>query len=100
MKNLQTLSSDEIKFIIKHIKRVNSNEYAAMKLILQLIKEGKNNPSRIEAMFHKIFGDKKALVDMNRNGIIARLELRLISTSRERQSQVEYNLKCWKSFFK
>ena len=41
----------------------------------------------------RIFGDKKALVDMNRNGMIARLgEMRLISTNRERQSQVEYSL--------
>ena len=93
-KSLQPLSNDEIKFIINHIKKVNSNEYVAMKMILHLIKDGKNNPSRIEAnVSDKIFGDKKALVDMNRNGTIARLgELRLISTSRERQSQVEYSL--------
>ena len=47
--NLQTLSSDEIKFIIKHIKGLTQMNIFAMKLILQLIKEGKNNPSRIEA---------------------------------------------------
>ena len=93
-KSLQPLSNDEIKFIINHIKKVNSNEYAAMKMILHLIKDGENNPSRIEAnVSDKIFGDKKALVDMNRNGMVARLgELRLISTNRERQSQVEYSL--------
>ena len=93
-KKLETLSLEEIKFILNHVQNTCANEHNAMITILQMIAEGNDTPAKLEVNLNNdIFGDKTALIDMNRNGVVARLtELGLIVSDRKRQSRVEYML--------
>lgn len=91
-KKLHPISQEETEYILNHVEQTCQKEHKAMIIILQMIADGNNTPAKLEVNVNdEIFGDKTALIDMNRNGVVARLtELRLIDSDRKRQSRVEY----------
>ena len=95
-KNLQSISDEEVQYILDHIKKTIKNEHDAMIIILDLIDKGENSAAKLEVScegYSGIFGENESLYDMNRNGVVARLtELRLINSHRSHQSKVEYIL--------
>jgi hypothetical protein len=88
------LSEEEKSFIIETIAELIPVDYKAMQTVLRLIDSGDNTQAKIQngLQGNEDFGNGQAMIDTNKNGIIARLTaLELIG--RNKQSlNVEYYL--------
>jgi predicted transcriptional regulator len=88
------LSEEEKSFIIETIAELIPVDYKAMQTVLRLIDTGDNTQAKIQngLQGNEDFGNGQAMIDTNKNGIIARLTaLELIG--RNKQSlNVEYYL--------
>jgi Arc/MetJ-type ribon-helix-helix transcriptional regulator/predicted transcriptional regulator len=88
------LSEEEKSFIIEIIAELIPVDYKAMQTVLRLIDTGDNTQAKIQngLQGNEDFGNGQAMIDTNKNGIIARLTaLELIG--RNKQSlNVEYYL--------
>jgi len=90
-----SISGLEVKFLIKHIKKILPNEYKAMTHILKSINDGNNNPEKLSKslMDNSLFGSKKKIIELNRNGLLARLvEIRLVEKEKINKTKVKYLL--------
>ena len=84
----EKFSSDELKFLIGHIKKEVRVEDFAYKTILSTISNGNNTPEKIDSILKNLMGQKKSLSDSSistqRSGVLSRMiDLGLVSRKRD-----------------